>query len=161
MELEILPGRYAVCRLQPDSVQPIWARQPAGGELLSVTWSNSELSVVCPEDRVPNGVVAERSFTAIRVRGILDFALVGVLASLTFTLSHEGIPVFAISTHDTDYLLVRVEDTERSAAALVAAGHEVASAVDGDGPDGTELLGERGNPVTRAAITPSLLPTLV
>jgi len=152
MDLEVLPGRYAVCRLQPEAVQPIWARQPSGLELLSVTWSENELSVVCPEERVPNGTPSERSFTAMRVRGTLDLTLTGILHSLTTPLNLERVPVFAISTHDTDYLLLRVEDVERGVAALLAAGHRIAPV--GRTEDWHELLGIQGSPVTRAAPPP-------
>jgi len=138
MELEVLPGRYAVCRLQPDQVQPIWARSPAGQELLSVTWSDSELSVVCPEQRVPSGTPSERGFTVMRVKGPLELSLTGVLASLTIPLRDQGVPVFAISTHDTDYLLLRDDDVDRGAAALEAAGHSI----------GRLTVGEQEQPVT-------------
>ncbi len=137
MELQVLPGRYAVCRLQPHAVQPIWARSPAGSELLSVTWSEAELSVVCPEERVPSGVPSERGFTGLRVRGRLDFSMTGVLASLTVPLSQAAVPVFAISTHDTDYILLRAEDIERGIGALTAAGHLVALAREEEGGDGS------------------------
>jgi hypothetical protein len=144
MELEILPGRYAVCRLQPDAVQPIWARSPAGTELLSVTWSEAELSVVSPEERVPSGVPAERGFTCLRVRGRLDFSMTGVLASLTGPLSGAAVPVFAISTHDTDYLLLRADDIERGIGALTAVGHTVALA---SADETREVAGRRGSRV--------------
>lgn len=142
MDLEIIPGRYAVCRLEPDSVQPIWARSPAGRELLSVTWSDNEMSVVCPEERVPNGTASERGFTALRVRGALDFDMTGVLASLSVPLSEAGVPVFAISTHNTDYLLLRCDDVARGTAALARAGHSIeAGAADGEDQ---EVMGQRG-----------------
>jgi hypothetical protein len=145
MELEIIPGRYAVCRLQPDAVQPIWARSPAGTELLSVTWSDAELSVVCPEERVPSGVPCERGFTVLRARGRLDLSLTGVLASLTVPLSRAAIPVFALSTHDTDYVLLRAEDIEQGIEALTAAGHLVAL---GEAEESQEMT---GRPPSRAA----------
>ena len=145
MKLQVLPGRYAVCRLDPDAVQPIWARSPAGACLLSVTWSDSELSVVCPEERVPTGMPAERGFAALKVRGPLDLTLTGVLASLTGPLSEEGVPVLAISTHDTDYLLLHGEDVGRGTAALAAAGHSVGSATDGEEP--VQVTGTGSQPV--------------
>ena len=123
MELELLPGRYAVCRLDPDSVQPIWARTPAGGDLLSVTWSDTEMSVVCPEDRVPTNLVADRGFVVLRVHGTREFESNGGLASLTAPLTDQGVPVRTISTQDTDHLLLPAEEAERAIAALASAGH--------------------------------------
>ena len=143
MQLEIIPGRYAVCRLEPDSVQPIWARSPAGRELLSVTWSDGEMSVVCPEERVPSGIPSERGFTALRVKGPFDFHMTGVLASLSVPLSNAGVPIFSISTHSTDYLLLRSDDIDRGAAALSGAGHSVE--VSAPEEESQEMMG-RGSP---------------
>lgn len=77
------------------------------------------------EAKVPEGVVAERGWVALRVAGILDFSLVGILASLTAPLAEAGISVFALSTYNTDYLLVRQNFLEQAIAALSAAGHTV------------------------------------
>lgn len=128
MELEMLPGRYAVCRLDPDSVQPIWARTPAGGDLLSVTWSDTEMSVVCPEDRVPANLVADRGFAVLRVRGTPEAEPNGGLASLTVPLADQGVPVYTISTQDTDHLLLPADDVGRAIATLAAAGHTLVGA---------------------------------
>jgi hypothetical protein len=138
MHLEILPGRYAVCRLDPGAVQPIWARAPAGDELLSVTWSDAEMSVVCAEGRVPNGTPAERGFSALRVKGPPHLDLTGVLAALSVPLSEAEVPIFAISTRDTDYLLLRSDDVGRGTAALEAAGHSLEALQEGAG----EVLGQ-------------------
>jgi hypothetical protein len=146
MDLEVLPGRYAICRFEHGAAQPIWARSAAGPEFLSVTWTSTELSVVCPEDRVPSGIPGERGFIALRVNGTLEFDLTGVLASLTAPLAAQGIPVFAISTYQTDYLLLRAEDAARSRAVLDAAGHAVSLAAEADGvwmpPGEPEVKGE-------------------
>ena len=84
-----------------------------------------ELSVVCAADAVPAGVRAERGWKALAVDGPLAFELTGILAGLTGVLARAGVPLFALSTHDTDLLLVREADLERAVAALRAAGHEV------------------------------------
>jgi len=114
LTLSLLPGQYAVCRLLPDAPTPDWAR----GEFVSVTQTAEELSVVCEEQRVPDGVQCERGWRCFKVQGPLDFSLVGVLASLLAPLAEAGIPVFAVSTYDTDYILVREADAGRAAEAM-------------------------------------------
>jgi NAD+ diphosphatase len=99
-----LPGRFAVARLPPGPDLPAWV--PAAGAFVTVTRTEEELSVTCPQDTVPPGVRAERDLAALRVEGPLDFALTGILAALTAPLAGAGIPVFAVATYDTDYLLV-------------------------------------------------------
>lgn len=122
MKLLLLPGRYAVCRLPGDAPPPAWA---FGGPFSSLTRTADEFSVVCREEDVPAGVRHEPRWRCLRVAGTLDFALVGVLASLTVPLAEAGVSVFAVSTFDTDYLLVREPDLPRTLAALSAHGHEV------------------------------------
>jgi hypothetical protein len=114
-ELDLLPGSYAVARLGPGDPVPAWAHDET---LMSVTRTAGELSVVCPQDAVPAGVRCERGFRALALRGPLDFALTGVLHELTGPLARAGIPVLAISTFDTDVLLVRDADLPRAARAL-------------------------------------------
>lgn len=116
LTLSWLPGRLAVCRLDPGDPIPDWALDAEG--LVSITRTDNELSIVAPESVVPADITAERNFAALRVNGVLDFSLVGVLASLTTSLAAAGVSTFAISTYDTDILLVEATDTKRAAAAL-------------------------------------------
>lgn len=118
----LLPEIYAVCRLPRDAALPDWAAQ---GDLVSVTRTADELSIVCPADAVPSDVRREGGWRCLRVAGTLDFGLVGVLASLLTPLAQAGVSVFCLSTFDTDYVLVREGDLSRSTLALRAAGHEV------------------------------------
>ncbi len=106
--------RLAVCRLTPDSALAPWMVE---GELWSLTRTRDELSVVVDATRVPAGVRAEGPFSVFMVAGPLDFGLTGILARLTAPLAEAGIPVFVVSTYDTDYVLVR---SERAAAACAA-----------------------------------------
>ncbi len=114
--MEWLPGQFAVCRLDASAPIPGWAL--AGGGFVSITHSERELSIVAAEALVPAEVKAERGWAAMRVAGRLDFALVGVLAKLTGALAKAEIPCFAISTYDTDYILVKQQDADRAAEAL-------------------------------------------
>lgn len=123
MTLDVLPGRLAVCRLAPDAPRAPWMDP---GAVSSVTRTEAELSVVCAEASVPAGVRAERGWRALRVRGPLVFDLTGVLAGLTAPLAEAGVPVFSLSTFDTDVLLVREGDLETATDALRAGGYAVA-----------------------------------
>jgi hypothetical protein len=116
--------KLAVSRLQPDADFPAWAL----GDFVSITRTPEELSVVCRQDAVPEGVPCERGWCCLRVAGTLPFASVGILASLTAPLAHAGVSVFAISTYDTDYLLVKAEDLVKTCDALRSAGHVVSDA---------------------------------
>ena len=114
MTLARIPGRFAVARLAPDAPIPTWAT----GALTSITRTADELSIVCDNDAVPGGVYAMRDFAALRVLGTIDFAVVGVLAAMTRVLAEAAVSVFAFSTFDTDYLLVRTSDYGRARQAL-------------------------------------------
>lgn len=98
---------------------------PPGAAFFAVTRTPGELSVVLPEAAVEAGWRAEKGWRCLAVAGPLDFALTGVLASLASPLAAAGVSLFAVSTYDTDYLLVREEDLARAVAALRNAGHRV------------------------------------
>lgn len=124
MELDVHPTRLAVCGLVASLPTPSWATD-ATGPLVSVTRTRDELSVVVPEDVVPQDVRAERGWRALSVRGPLDLSMTGVLASLSGSLAEAGIPIFVVSTYDTDWLLVRESDLDRAADVLRADGHPI------------------------------------
>ncbi len=125
--LALHPERFAVCRFAPDDPLPAWVFH-AGATTWSLTRTPRELSLVCPEDDLPPSVErAERGWRAFEVAGPIPFEETGVLAGLATPLAAAGIPVFALSTHDTDLLFVRERDLERATAALAAAGHETSA----------------------------------
>ncbi len=117
MNLRLLPGVFAVCRLPPDA--------PAPADFWSATRTDDELSVICADDAIPAGAVVQRGWRGLQVAGPLDFALTGVAAALTAPLAEAEISVLPIATYDTDYLFVREETLSRAVAALDAAGHRV------------------------------------
>lgn len=125
LDLEILPDLLAVCRLDAGAALPVWS---LSSPFFSLTRTARELSVVCLASNVPPGVRAETGFRALGVSGPLDFALTGILSSLLDPLASARISVFAISTFDSDYILVRDGDLARAASALRDAGHRVADA---------------------------------
>lgn len=122
IELIVLDGRYAIARLGPAGPIPDWA---ARGGFVSITRTAEELSVIAAEGAVPEGVRAERGWKLLRVAGTLDFAEVGILARLAGPLATAGIPIGAVSTFDTDYLLVRAGALDRAVDALREAGFVV------------------------------------
>lgn len=122
LKLEILKDALMVCRLEAAVPIPPWA---TGNELVSITRTADELSIVCREGIVPQGVRCERGWRGLKVFGPLDFSLVGILAALVKPLAEHGISVFTISTYDTDYLLVRAKDLERAVEVFRTQGHVV------------------------------------
>jgi hypothetical protein len=120
--LTILPDTFAVCRLDAGAAVPPWATT---GSFLSITRTAEELSVVCLQSVVPEGVRCERDWRCVQLAGPIPFSTVGVLASLVQPLAKAAISVFAISTFDTDYLLVKAADLARAIDAWRRCGHAV------------------------------------
>ncbi len=110
----------AVCRLGGAHPIPGWAVQ---GTFFSITRTPEELSIVCPESLAPVDVRTERGWRALRVAEVIDFSVIGVLATLAVPLAEAGISVFAISTYNTDYMLVKEHDLGRAIEKLREAGH--------------------------------------
>jgi hypothetical protein len=121
MVLRKLNGSYAIVRLPADSRIPDWC----DGSFLSVTRTLDELSIVAAADLIPPGFRVEAGWSLLMVEGPLEFSEVGVLASLAVPLASSAVSILAISTFDTDYLLVRETDAERACEALAGAGHEI------------------------------------
>ena len=121
MKLTVLPGEYSVWRLDADAPLPsIESRQ-----FVSITRTADELSVVSLASDVPDGANAETGWRCLQVEGPLPFEMTGVLAGLSKPLAEAGIPIFVVSTYDTDYLLVKTIDLDRACATLRSAGHTV------------------------------------
>lgn len=121
-ELSWLQGHYAVARLPPDAPIPEWA---ASGAFTTVSRTPEELSIVCADHAVPDSVRREGGWACLRLHGPVAFGQIGVVASLARPLAEAGVGILAISTFDTDYLLVKVADAGRAERALRASGHEV------------------------------------
>jgi len=120
LRFSLLPGSYAVCQLPPNAPVPAWAlRHP----LASITRTPDELSVVCPLEDVPPGTKSDGPWAGIRLEGPFSLDLVGVLVSALGPLALAGIPILALSTFDTDYVLVKSDRLEEAVSALKDAGH--------------------------------------
>src|SRR5512147_1015562 len=121
LTLSVLPETLAICRLEREASVPEWAM----GEFVSITRTPDELSIVCNEQAVPSDVKADRGWRALKIEGPLDLALTGVLASIAVPLAEARINIFAISTFDTDYVLVKGDRLAGTITVLRSAGHRV------------------------------------
>jgi hypothetical protein len=122
VNLLMLDSLFAIAKLPPDAPIPAWV---SGGPFVSITRTADELSVVCPAAQVPPGVQAEAGWRCVRVAGKMEFSMVGVLAALVSPLADAGISVFAVSTFDTDFLLVKDALWDTAKEVLGAAGHTI------------------------------------
>src|SRR5882762_8771388 len=111
LRLSTLPDTFAICRMRADAPVPGWASR---GVFFSITRTADELSIICVEEQVPNDVKAERDWRALKVEGPLPFEVVGVISALSAPLAKAGIPIFVVSTYDTDYLLIKRQNFERA-----------------------------------------------
>jgi hypothetical protein len=116
--------RLGVARLGPGADMPRWA---SSGTILSVTATADETSVVCTYADIPRRAQHEGPFTAYQVEGPLDFALTGVLSALLQPLAEAEVPVFTLSTYDTDWILVPQPKESAAEEAWRRSGHTVAT----------------------------------
>jgi hypothetical protein len=122
MNLTILDTTFSVIKLPKTEEIPSWASK---GELFSITRTIEELSIVCASSNVPDNILkdVEHDWKCIKVEGILDFGLTGILSSLANPLADNNISIFAISTFNTDYLLVKLHSIEKAKSVLENARH--------------------------------------
>ncbi len=116
-----LPGPYAVMRLSADARIPDWATK---GDFTSITRTGDELSIVCPSDNLPPDVPSPQRWICLKLEGPFPFSQTGVLLSFIEPLSRNDIPIFAISTYDTDYVLIQEEFAGIAIDSLQHAGHQ-------------------------------------
>lgn len=122
VDLVLLDPVFAVCRLPADELVPEWVHSAI---LSSATRTPRELSVVCEQASVPPEVKAERGWRCLMVEGPLAFSEVGILSSLTAPLAAARVSVFAISTYDTDFLLVKEASLEQALSSLRNEGFQI------------------------------------
>jgi hypothetical protein len=125
LRLHKIQEKFAICKLPPGDSIPPWA---ISGQIWSVTRTPSELSMVCVQSNLPPGFEAERDWRALQVIGPLPFEMVGVLSSLAVPLADAGLSIFAISTFETDLILVREQSFEAACHILVKEGHTILEA---------------------------------
>lgn len=123
MNLIILPGKYSIYRFHNDSVVPDWIDKSG---FYSVTRTSDELSVVALQNELISGeVLCNRDWRIIKIEGPLDFSLVGIIAEIATIVSKKKIPIFTISTYDTDYVLVKENDLDKAVGAFEEDGYDV------------------------------------
>lgn len=115
LKLKLLYAKYGVARLNKDENVPHWATCK---NFLSITKTDDELSIVSEEENFPVSVKCERNWRILKVLGPLDFSLIGILSSISTTLAKQKVSIFAISTYDTDYILVKEASLDVAIKAL-------------------------------------------
>lgn len=115
LNMKLLKEKYGVCRLDKNEVIPNWGLD---GELYSITKTEDELSIVCLQDNIPENIQCEKNWRILKIEGPLDFSLVGILAEISNLMAKNSISIFAISTYDTDYILVKEKDIEKAVMVL-------------------------------------------
>ena len=119
LTLKPVPGSFAVCRLPAGTPLPAWFRP---GAFSSVSWTDQELSITCDESQVPVDVRCERDWRCLMLQGPFAFDLTGVLLQVLQPLAAANIGIFAVSTFDTDYVLVKDPALQQAKQALRESG---------------------------------------
>jgi hypothetical protein len=116
LTLSVLPEKLGICHFDKNSPIPSWATE--GSSYFTITKTKDELSVVCPQEKIPGGVLAEKDWRAFKVEGPLGFTLTGIVSVLSSPLAQAEISIFYISTYETDYILVKEENLEKAKKVL-------------------------------------------
>ena len=122
LTMKLLKEKYGVCSLDKNELIPKWAQS---SDFFSITKTCDELSIVCSQDDIPNDIKCEKDWRILKIEGQLDFSLIGILSSISTILAQKGISIFAISTYDTDYILVKNKDIDNAIQALINERYEV------------------------------------
>ncbi len=122
LTMKLLKEKFGVCRLTKNELIPEWA---INSDFYSITKTLDELSIVCSQDSIPPDVKCEKDWRILKVEGPLDFSLIGILSSISTILAQNGISIFAISTYDTDYILVKDKDITNAINALSNENYEI------------------------------------
>ena len=119
MRLKTLPYDLTVCKL------PSAAGIDLSADFFCLARTDEEISLVCETEQTPAGTAArEDGWRAFRIEGVLDFSLTGILSRLSAVLAENGIGIFAVSTYNTDYILVKAENLGKAMNVLREAGYE-------------------------------------
>ena len=122
LRLAVMEPSFAIAQFGPAAQIPAWALH---APIVSITRTRDELSIVAFDEAIPDGVRVSRGWRALKLSGPFAFELTGILESVLEPLSAAGISIFAISTFDTDYVLVQQESLDAAIAVLAGAGHKV------------------------------------
>ena len=120
MEIKVIAQEFSVCKIADIGAVDY------SDTFLFLSKTDEELSLVCSTSLVPDQTVCrEDGWRALRVQGVLDFSMVGILAEIAGVLAKESISIFAVSTYNTDYILTKKDDFERAVSALKNAGYTI------------------------------------
>ena len=122
LTMKLLKEKYVVCRLDENELIPEWVQS---GDFFSITRTAEELSMICSEENILEDIKCEKDWRILKVEGPLDFSLIGILASISSILAKREISIFAISTYDTDYILVKNNDIDNTIEALKSEKYEI------------------------------------
>jgi hypothetical protein len=120
--LFLLSETFAICRLEKGASLPQWVQSDP---FFSITGTADELSLVCPVEPVPAEIQADRGWRCFKLQGPFPFSLTGILNSVTVPLAQADIGIFAVSTYDTDYVLVKEHALQQALSVLTEAGHTI------------------------------------
>jgi len=122
LTLKTIPGSFAICRMLARTPLPDWFNQPGPNGFSSISWTDDELSIVCEESMVPETVQCERGWRCLMLQGPFAFDLTGILLKVLQPLAAASIGIFAVSTFDTDYVLVKDHAFAQAKQALLESG---------------------------------------
>ena len=120
LKFQVLDKEFTIHQFPPDHPVPPQLFQTP---FYTICRTRDELSIVCGADTGIDSETSEKEWSCIQVAGQLDFALTGILADISGALAKAGISLFAISTFDTDYILVKTTNLKSACRALTDAGH--------------------------------------
>ncbi|NNU77837.1 ACT domain-containing protein [Clostridium estertheticum] len=122
LTMKLLNEKFAVCRLNKNESMPEWVKNSS---FYSITKTSDELSIVCSQDSIPSNIKCEKDWRILKVEGPLDFSLIGIISSISTILALKRISIFAVSTYDTDYILVKNKDIDNTILALSNERYEI------------------------------------
>ncbi len=123
MTLKLLPERLAIWKIPPGRPIPSFPQNQPG--FWSITRTEEEISVVSDAHKVEGETQVQTGWRCFKVSGMLDFSLTGIIACLSVPLAEAGIPIFTISTYDTDHILIRDHQVNHAIKILESAGHKI------------------------------------
>jgi hypothetical protein len=122
LNLQLLPGEFAICQLDADQEIPGWASL---GTFHSITRTPDELSILCARPQIPDHIPCQPGWRLLMIEGPFEFDEIGVLAAITTPLAQAGISLLTISTYDTDYILIQQDKYNQAVKVLETAGHRI------------------------------------
>lgn len=122
LSMKLLKDKYGVCRLDKSDLIPEWSQN---SDFFSITRTADELSIVCTDTCIPDDIKCEKDWRILKALGPLDFSLIGILSKISTILAQNGISIFAVSTYDTDYILIKDKDINNAIDALSKENYEI------------------------------------